>query len=188
MPEPLDLKKQREKRKKNLKQARKVSPQKTVQSEEETPDQIQWTAPEFTKYQKNKSWLLAPGVFLGLVFLWAVITDNFIFAIVVALSYFLIVVYAFKEPNNIKVLINTKGIKIDQIFYPYENLKSFWLFYDPPRVKELSIRSKKNMMPYIKIPIEKTNPVKIRRVLIKYIPEKKQEESVIENLAKFFRF
>ena len=152
------------------------------------PKQIQWSAPEFNKYQKNKNWLILPSAFFGLIFLWTIISENFLFALLIALSYFLIVVYAFKEPRHSKIEINGKGIKIDQIFYPYENLKSFWIFYEPSGVKEISLRSKKSIMPYIKVPLGNTNPVKIRRILVKYIPERKHRESVIDNLAGFLRF
>jgi len=43
-------------------------------------------------------------------------------------------------------------------------------------------------MPYIKVPIGDENPVEIRKILIKYLPEKKHKESAIDNLAKNLKF
>ncbi len=149
---------------------------------------IKWQAPEFEQQEKNKSWFVIAGlVALGL-FLWAILTKNFIFAILIALSYFSISVYAIKKPKKIKLAITPRGVKIDNSLYEYDNLRSFWIFYSPPYLKELSIRSRKTIMPYIKIPLGETNPAKVRKILIKYIPERKQEESLIDNLARGLKY
>ena len=151
-------------------------------------DNIEWTAPEFEQYQKSKSWFIATGIIAGLLFLWALYTKNFIFALMIGLSYFTIIIYATKKPKEIKLAIIPKGIKIEKTLYEFENLKSFWLFYNPPEIKELSLRSKKTIMPYIKLPLGEQNPVEVRNVLIKYLPERKHKESLVDNLARQIRF
>jgi len=151
-------------------------------------NQISWTAPEFEQYQKSKSWFIITGAIAGLLFLYALLTKNFLFALLIGLSYFIITTYAAKSPKEIKISITPKGIKIDRIFYQFENLKSFWIFYDPPQIKELSLRSKKTIMPYIKIHLGQESPVIIRKILIKYLPERKHKESITDNLARQIKF
>jgi len=90
-----------------------------------------------------------------------------------------------KNTQNIICKIKTEGVQINDDLYPYENLKSFWIFYDPPYHQELSIRSKKMFTGgYIKIPLGEEDPLKIRKFLIKFIPEKKQEEALVDVFAR----
>ena len=149
---------------------------------------LKWTAPEFIQYHKNKSWFVVSGLIAGGLFLWAVMTKNILFALLIGLSYFSIITYALKKPSQINLGIIPQGIKINKTLYEFDNLKSFWIFYKPPEVKEISLRSKKTIMPYVKIPLGEQNPVKVRQTLLKYLPERKHKESMIDNLARSLRF
>ena len=151
-------------------------------------DNLEWSAPEFTQYNKNKSWFIIVGLIAGGLLLWALLAKNILFALMIGLAYFAITFYALKQPRNIYLAINPRGVKIDKTLYSFDNLKSFWIFYDPPEIKEISLRSKKMIMPYIKIPLGKQNPVEVRRTLIKYLPERKHKESLIDNLTRELRF
>jgi len=172
----------------NLKEKKINKPDKNTENAEakvetiKEKNSIEWLAPEFEHYNKNKSWFIVVGVIAAGLFLWAVFTKNFIFALLIGLSYFSVIVFALKKPNNIHLAITPKGLKIDKTLYVFDNLRSFWIFYEPPLIKELSVRSKKMIMPYIKVPLGEQNPVEIRRLLLKYLPEKKHKESLIDNL------
>ena len=151
-------------------------------------DKIEWTAPEFTQYSKSQSWFnISALIAFGLV-VWAALTKNILLIIIIVLGYFSVVAFGLKQPRKIHLAITSKGIMIDNLLYTYNNLKSFWIFYSPPEIKELSLRSKKMTMPFIKIPLGEQNPVEVRKILLKYLPEKKQEESIIDNLARSLRF
>lgn len=39
-------------------------------------------------------------------------------------------------------------------------------------------------MPFIRIPLGKTNPLEVRKILLKYLPEEEQQESVIDIIAR----
>jgi hypothetical protein len=88
--------------------------------------------------------------------------------------------YANKEPRIIKFKINEKGMEFDGRLHDFDTLRSFWLFYNPPEEKELSFRSKKTFFPYIKIPLAEQNPNEIREFLLKFLPEKRHRESIID--------
>lgn len=89
-----------------------------------------------------------------------------------------------KKSRFIKCKIRKRGVQVNDTLYPYKYLKSFWIFYDPPRQAEISLWSKKALTGYIKIPLGEEDPVKIRKLLIKFIPEKKQEESLSDIFVK----
>lgn len=150
-------------------------------------DKIEWAAPEYDYYKKDKTWFFLAGIFFGLLMIWSLWTKNILFAIFIALSYFLIVVFGLKKPETTYISINHRGVRINTNFHEYNALKSFWIFYEPP-VRELSLKSKRKTASYIKVPLGDQNPVEIRDVLMKYLPEKKQAESLIDNLFRAIGF
>ena len=153
-----------------------------------TTNQISWRAPEFPHYEKDVIWFTILSVIAAGLFLWALFTKNLIFALLIAISFFSIMTYALKKPAKVDLAITPRGVKINKTIYDFDSLKSFWIFYELPEIKEVSLRSKKKIMPYIKIPLGEQNPVEIRRILIKYLPERKHRESLIDNLARALRF
>jgi hypothetical protein len=149
---------------------------------------LKWSAPEFRQYGKSKSWFIIVGLIAAGLFLWALLIKNLLFALLIGLSFFSVITFALKKPRDIQIAITSKGIKIDKTLYTFDNLKSFWIFYEPPEIEELSLRSKKTIMPYIKISLAEQNPAEVRKFLIKYLPERKHKESLIDNLARSLRF
>lgn len=90
-----------------------------------------------------------------------------------------------RKSREVVCKIRAQGVQVNRDLYPYETLKSFWIFYDPPYHQELSIRSRKAFTGgYIKIPLGDEDPVKIREVLIKFLPERKQEEALVDVFAR----
>jgi hypothetical protein len=149
---------------------------------------LKWTALEFQYYPKDQSWFTISALIAFSLIIWAAFSKNFLLILMIILGYFSIAVFALKKPRKIRLSVGPKGIMIDESLYAYDHLKSFWIFYEPPEINELSLKSKKTIMPYIKIPLSQQNPVEVREVLLKYLPEKKQEESIIDNLARSLRF
>jgi len=149
---------------------------------------LEWRAFEFEKYEKGPIWFIIVGALALILFTVALLLKSFIFAVMIILAVFAVFIYALKEPRLINFKIDGKGILIDHKLYEYQDLKSFWIFYDPPETKELSIQSKKWLAPLIKIPLAEEDPTIIRNALIKFIPEEKQELSLIDVIAKNFRF
>ena len=90
-----------------------------------------------------------------------------------------------RKPREVTCRIRAEGVQVNRALYPYETLRSFWIFYDPPHHQELSIRSRKAFTGgYIKIPLGNEDPVKIRKILIRFLPERKQEEALVDVFAR----
>ncbi len=184
MPHIIDLKNNSNNDQGSILKPKKKKPKKSKKGVEE----IEWTAPEFTKYKRTKGWFYGLVLASLVIITIAVIFNNLLWVILTVLAAFSVYIYSTKEPRKIKFTINGRGITIDQKTYRFENLRSFWIFYEPPEIKELSLRSKKAMLPYVKIPLGSQNPVKIRKFLLKFIPERKHTESIIDNWARKAKF
>lgn len=148
---------------------------------------ITWRAPEFERKGKSIEWFLGLGAALFCLIIFGFLTRNYFFAVLVVLTGFVLVQYARKEPQNRTFAISDSDLTIDAQRYPIESFSSFWIFYDPPRLKELSFRSKQRFMPYIRIPLANQDPVAVRRALIGQLPERKHRQwffdEVVERLG-----
>ncbi len=157
-------------------------------NKENTLINIEWQAPEFEKHPKGIGWFIAVGIAALALFTISLLSKDYIFLITIILAVFTVFIYALKEPRSVTFKITGQGITIDDKNYRYSDLISFWIFYDPPETKELSIRSKNWYMPMIGIPLGEQNPVALREILIKFIPEEKQEPSLINIISRALRF
>ena len=149
---------------------------------------LSWQAPEFTKYKKGKVWfiilfLIAAGL-IALALFWKSIT----MVILIILGSFVVLIYALKEPVVVKIEITPKGIKVEDRLYAFSEIKSFWIFYEPPEIKEISLYLKKPLFPNVFIPLGDLDPNQARRILLKFLPEKRHQESLFDILARKLRF
>ena len=168
-------------------------PETLNKTPEEKPAQqfltlVKWQTPEFEYHEKSSDWYWAVGIITVGFFALAIILKNFLFALMILLAGFTFAMYGAKKPKTVSFALTSRGIKIENVLYPYDDLKSFWLNYDPPRVKELYIISKKVLLPQLSIPLGQANPNEIREHLLKFLEEKEIQESFADVIARFFRF
>jgi len=145
-----------------------------------TLQEFEWQAPEFEKKAKTKSWFIIPAIITIVLGIIALLIENILFLIFIILAFLVFYIYANKEPRIIKFKIDEKGVEIDDRLHEFDSLRSFWIFYNPPDEKELSLRSKKTFLPYVRIPLADENPNEIRKFLLKFLPERRHRESLID--------
>lgn len=147
---------------------------------------LSWRAKEYEKRSKSKQWYIIAGVVLSAIILYALLSNS----PVMAVTFILIGVAGYllleKHPDETHFSLSSEGISADNELYEYENIHSFWIFYDPDAEQSLSLRVKSGVIPFIKIPLGNQDPVKIREILLQYIPEQKHKKSFIDIVEKFF--
>jgi hypothetical protein len=145
---------------------------------------IAWVAPEYESIEKHPKWYWITGGVLLAIIVYAIVTDSILMAITFILIGMLMYVYAEREPRRIRMEINPEGIIADKIIYDYDDLKSFWIFYEVDHgLKALSLHSRKTFLPHIHIPISDANPILIREVLLHYLPEIRQEMTIVDRFS-----
>jgi hypothetical protein len=145
---------------------------------------LHWRAPEYEKYEKSRQWYLYVSLVLLAVIAYAVYTDSPVMAITFILIGVVGYIFINRAPQVIDFAVTQEGIIIGREIYDFENIKSFWIFYEPHDIKVVSLHIKNKLMPYIHIPIHEENPIEIRRLLLKYIPEEKQDPSLMDILER----
>jgi len=151
---------------------------------------VQWEFTEFSKYKISRVWYIVMGlIFIGLI-LFSIFTQNYLFLIIITLF---IIIYAIRHqrhPNTLNFIIFEDGVQIgDNSFYEWKEIKTFWIIYEPPEVKNLYFEFQIGLRPSIAITLEDQNPIEIRNLLKEYIQEDldKENESFSDGLARLMK-
>lgn len=145
-----------------------------------------WRANEFEKKEKSfRLILILYLVVFGLI-VFALFTDNIFMAIIFILFGVIFHFFNNKEPEIYTFGITSDGVFAQDHIYEFSSLENFWIFFDPEGKKELSLKSKKFFMPYISIPLGSTDPVKVRKILIDFLPETEHNHGIADILDNLF--
>lgn len=145
---------------------------------------LSWEAEEYEHVPKERWWFVALGFITLLLAGGAIYLENYFFSVFIIGSGITLTLLAKRGPERVRFSITSEGLEIGHRLHPFENLSSFWIFFDPPLFKELSVESKKMFMPYIKAPLGESDPKRVREILAKFLPEEKQNESFIALIAR----
>ncbi|MBD3238359.1 MAG: hypothetical protein GF332_01830 [Candidatus Moranbacteria bacterium] len=149
-----------------------------------------WEADEFTQYERSKVWYIAGAIFIVSMVVIAIVVfnNNFAMALVFILIGIVAYIYSKKKPRRIKVRMLHGGIEVDDVYYDYDDMEYFWIFYNkPPQDAYISIKRIKKYLPFLHIPIDDADPAAIRKELRKHIDENKHQEdfaTVVERILK----
>lgn len=147
---------------------------------------IHWRTEEFEKPQRGHRWHLFATFLLILVISFAVYMDAMVMAITFLLIGIVGYIYLDKKPRMLDFMITYDGVLAGKELYRFKNTESFWIFYEDG-LKSISLHTDGYLSPYIHIPLFDQDPVKIREILIKYIPEKEQELTLFDRLEKLIK-
>ncbi len=144
----------------------------------------EWVIPEYTQHERGRGWFVAAGVvvfILAIISLWTpnFVFDrpNFMFLVIVLLAGVTVVVRHRQIPPLLTVILYEDGLAVGESFYTFRELGSFWIVYEPPEVKNLYFHFQSAWRPRLPVPLENENPVEVREILLKYLPEDLARES-----------
>ncbi len=149
----------------------------------------EWTIQEYEQYERGRRWYVVMGVVGILSLIYALVSGNFLFALVIVLFAIILYLQSHQRPPQLPFVITDLGIIIGRRFHPYSELQNFYLVYRPPEVKVLFFETKSMLEPSIRIPILDADPVEIRFSLLEYLPEnpQKEDEPLSDQIARNLR-
>jgi hypothetical protein len=163
------------------------SPHDMLLSEHSKDVLAHWEAPEFEMYERDKKWYIYVTIFLLGIISWAIYSNSPVMAITFILIGMVGYVYMHQEPRVLDFMITLDGVVVGREIFDFDNIESFWIFYEPPHIKILSLKTNSIFLPYVHIPIEGENPTHIRQLLLEFIPEEKQEEGLVQIMERLLR-
>lgn len=145
---------------------------------------IKWQGPDHENYKKSKNWYITMGLILSAIVVYAIYYGSPLMAIVFILIGIVGYIFLERDPQIVDFAVSYDGIVIGNEVYEFDDIKSFWIFYDPPHTRIISLYMKDKFLPYIHIPLHQVDPVEVREKMMKFIPEIKQEQSLIDVLER----
>jgi hypothetical protein len=187
--------------------------EKNIQEIRVEDDSIVWKTKERSGKKRDKKWYLIAGLVGLLMFVYAILTSNLIFAIIIIFAAVLIVLSDRAETQSFEVVLSDQGVQMGKEHYAYEQLEDFFIVYRPEEnIKNLYLHFKRFARPSLpenepkgfswllwllnfsrsrlSIPLEDTNPLLIRKNLLKYLKENTERTDIplSERLSNLFRF
>jgi hypothetical protein len=175
-------------------------------------DIIKWQIPEYHGEEKTKLWYAIYALIAIGLLIYAIFTQNFIFAIIIIFAAILIVILDGNKPGMLEVSIGDQGIAVGKEFYSYDQIQDFFIIYEPEQdIKNLYLQFKRFAKPSLpasepassgwlfwlvnfartrfSVPLGEMNPIVIRRNLLKYLKEDINRTTIplSEQLTKLFK-
>lgn len=149
---------------------------------------LSWVSPEFIKHPKGRLWFIIAGLIVIAVIFYSILKNSWSTAVVFTVLAGVYFLQQRTEARNIQIIISEIGVKVGENFYPYNQIKFFWIIYDPPFVKTLNFKTTNRIFPQITIQLNDQNPALVRNYLVQQIPEiEGKEESFSDILIRMFR-
>lgn len=145
---------------------------------------ITWEEYEYKHKPKsgNWFWLVASGALILIIV--SILMKNFLLGVIAVAGAFAVAMLGAQHPRKMAFAIEKKGVKVGHTFYPFGELESFWINYDPPHKKEIFLKSKKKIIKHVRIPLGENNPAQIRSIFKKILKEEEYEETFTDILME----
>lgn len=150
---------------------------------------VSWSAPEFETHDRSPVWYIGLAILAIITIAYAVWQRDYTMLITLGVIYTAVYLYAHKSPETIEVNISPLGIGLNEQWYPYERLRSFWIIYRPPQIKVLYISTNDYVVREVAIQLGDQDPNPVRDILLKHLPEDlEREEPTTDQLLRRLKF
>lgn len=142
---------------------------------------ITWTAPEFRHYEKNLGWYVTfCAVAILIMGFFGIIETDWFAAICIGILTLLALFFATQRPQPVTVELDGKGLKFGTLFFPYKQLKDFWVVQND-RHRTLNFRTTTYVNNFLIVELEDQDGEQIRQFLRRHLPE---HEEIHETMAQ----
>ena len=148
---------------------------------------LAWNSTAFNDYHRPKNWYIVIGVLMFLLIASGIFLGSPTFAIAV-IVFAMVYVFINTSTKNkpYQILISDVGIKFGDKIYGYNQIKTFWIEYEPPYYQSLHIVLNGDFTQDLTINFHGINPSEIRSVLSSYLPEWEERKlSLSEQIIRY---
>jgi len=150
---------------------------------------LSWEVQEHV-YDRGLVWYILFGFFfvaLDVYFLWSSGSRQWSAAIVITMLGIVYFIYLNRTPEMTVCNVTTVGIEFNDRFYSYTDLYSFGISYGNNK-RTLQLLTNKRYMYIIEISIpDNLDPVMLRSLLIKHIPEQSFSQDILEKISRILK-
>ncbi len=147
-------------------------------------DSITWKTMEFEEKKRHPDWLWTVGLVAALMATLSFFYGNIFFGILLLVAGAVTILYALQKPKELTILIDDKGITINDSLIEYKALPAFWLD-ETGKQDTLLLLVKGSFIPQLSLPLSGVKTDDVRAVLGKYSKEEEMRQS--RSIALFDR-
>lgn len=156
---------------------------------DELPQRIEWSAQEYHHYERSTDWYWGVGLVTLVIGIGAIFFGNILFAILILLGMFVLILYTFIQPHDAQFVLTSRGLEIDGELFRYQTLTSFWIDDIDPRVPaKLLLKTQRSMMPVLIIPLVDVDVELVHHFLLTKLPEVEDAEPLSHRLFELVGF
>ncbi|HLC99406.1 MAG TPA: hypothetical protein VJC11_00400 [Patescibacteria group bacterium] len=160
----------------------------SLNEEPRTPPLAEWAIQDVV-HNRSRRWYMAAIAIFALALLYAIMTSNFLFALIIIMTAVIYYIQIVRPPETTAFAIYNDGIALAHRFTKWKEIKNFWILYDPPEVKKLYFSFKSPLRPFLSIPLDSQNPIALRKLLVGHLEEDlaQEEEPASEQWEKILK-
>ena len=151
-------------------------------------DTILWHGPEYKHKNKTVDWFWAVGIIAVSGTVASILFKNYLFAIFLIVSTFLLFVFSIKKPKTLEFELTKKGIRYNSSFIPFHSIKAFWIDEDNTDYPMLYLETDHLLSRITSIPLTDISSDIIKSFLKKYIPFKEIEDTRTRRIIEIIDF
>lgn len=146
-----------------------------------------WDGVEYQKQDRGIKWFAIAIVISLAVLGYVIYTRDWFMVPAVFIVDFLFFLYQKRKPVTRHYQFTRLGLFVDDLFYPFDEMHSFWIVYNE-KVKMLNLMFLKKYIPVFSVYLNDIDPLKIRNFLKDILPEQeKRGELFVDKLLRILK-
>ncbi len=151
--------------------------------------EFSWNTYEYEHREKSTDWYWALGILVVVGAVIAFINKNLLFGFLILLGGLMIGLFAGKENNPLEIEISQRGVRINGETIDFNSISGFWLYRTHTGVRKLILKTNRNLIPVIAIPLpDEMRATDLREFLLKFVTEQEMQESFLDLLLERIGF
>ncbi len=148
-----------------------------------------WQFPEYDRHVRGKWWYIFTFCVLTALLVWAIISLNYLFAVILIIFTFIVTMHHYQEPAQVDFILCESGVIVGRDYYPFEEIENFWIINDSPFPTKVMMQKKNRWKSRIIVPIIGQDLNVFRDTLLQFLPENTEtpEDSFSDIVGKLLR-
>ena len=130
-------------------------------------------------------WYILFTIVAGGLLVFGFFSDSLITILICGLIVLLGFIYSHRKPRVMHHELTATGIVLGDTIYPYKNIKTFWIIYEPPHIKTLNLETTAYLNSHVVVQLGNQDPVMVKLFLKNFLEEDlNREESFVDLISR----
>lgn len=144
------------------------------------------SAPNVTRTRK---WYIGTAIFFAALIAINILLGLYMSGVVILFAALLLFMVSARKPTKMTVQFYSNGLALSEDFHAWSEFEKFWILFEPPTLKKLCLKRRARIINELTIELADENPLKIRDLLLPWLPEDPtKEESRVDLVSRTLKW